>query len=202
MAQNNTTRLLVEKAKQGDRAALEALFESHRPRLLSRIDWRLSDQLKRRVDPEDILHGALCTAFETIDRFHWQGEDSFFAWISAIAEHLILNATKKKQLKTLRLDRDIPRSSVTGGKAMSREERFERLKASLAALTPDQREAVMLARIDGLPTKEIARRMGRSEDAVRQLLTRALRQLKTSFGETESLNLPERSLREEGLADG
>ena len=36
--------------------------------------------------------------------------------------------------------------------------------------------------------------MGRSPDAIKQLLYRALKQLKHSFGDTESLNLPDRTL--------
>jgi RNA polymerase sigma-70 factor (ECF subfamily) len=154
------------------------------------------------VDAEDVLQDTFCKAFETIQRFRWQGEGSFYAWIAAISEHVILNATKKRQLRALQLDRDLPESGTTPGQRLSREERYERLKASVRALTPDQRQAVMLARIDGLPTKEIASRMNRSEEAVRQLLTRALRELKRTFGDTESLHLPDRSLAEEGLGDG
>ena len=101
----------------------------------------------------------------------------------------------------LQLDRDLPKSSATPGQALGREERFERLKLSLEKLSPDQRKAVILARIDGRPVREIAQQMNRSEDAVRQLLTRALRQLRSSFGDTESLHLPNRSLAEEGLGD-
>ena len=52
--------------------------------------------------------------------------------------------------------------------------------------------------IEGLKIKEIAERMNRSPAAVKQLLSRALVKLKASFGETESLHLPDRELRGEG----
>jgi DNA-directed RNA polymerase specialized sigma24 family protein len=61
-------------------------------------------------------------------------------------------------------------------------------------LKTDEREAVTLSRIEGLKMKEIAERMGRSPAAVKMLLFRGLKQLKKSFGDTESLHLPERSL--------
>ncbi len=192
---------LVERAGQGNREAFDTLFNQYRSRLLSRINRRLSDKLRRRVEPEDILQEAFCRAFETIDGFRWRGEDSFFAWIAAIAEHLILNASKKHQFKALQLGQDFPQSGATPGKILSREERYERLRSSIQALTSDQRKAVVLARIDGLTMREIASRMGRSEEAVRQLLARSLRQLKRTFGDTESLHLPNRSLGEEGLDD-
>ena len=194
-------KVLATRAVAGDRAAFDELFELHRNRLLARIRSRLSDQLQRRIDPEDVLQDAICKAFETVDRFRWQGENSFYAWVAAIAEHLILNATKKKQLTTLRLDRDVARSTVGPEKALSREERYDRLRSSLGALSPDQRTVVILARIEGLPAREIARRMERSEVAVRKLLSRALRELKKSFGDTESLHLPHRGLTDEGNGD-
>ena len=59
-----------------------------------------------------------------------------------------------------------------------------------------------MARVEGLKVKEIAVRMNRSEDAVHKLLARALLRLKESFGDTESLNLPNRFLPVEEDRDG
>ena len=77
---------------------------------------------------------------------------------------------------------------------MRREERFERLEASLEKLSVDHREVILLTRVEGLTFAETAARMGRSPDAVKQLLYRALRELRSTFGETASLHLPDRRL--------
>jgi RNA polymerase sigma factor (sigma-70 family) len=77
---------------------------------------------------------------------------------------------------------------------MRRNERFERLREALDALSPDQREVIVLSRIEGLPVLEIAKRMERSPQAVYQLLWRAMKKLKVLFGETESLTLPHRTI--------
>ena len=82
--------------------------------------------------------------------------------------------------------------------AFRREERLSRLQEALEALSPEHREVIRLARFEGLPLREVARRMGRSPGAVRQLLWRALQALKASFGDTESLHLPERGLEDGG----
>ena len=50
----------------------------------------------------------------------------------------------------------------------------ERLEAAFDRLSEDHREVIVLARILRLPHAEIARRMGRSDVAVRSLLSRAL----------------------------
>ena len=81
---------------------------------------------------------------------------------------------------------------------LRREERFERLQKALESLPPDYREAIRLSRIEGLKTVEIAERMGRSREAVKQLIFRALRRLRESFGDTESLHLPDRKFDTEG----
>jgi len=60
---------------------------------------------------------------------------------------------------------------------------------------------IRLARFEGLSLKEIAGRMGRTPGAVAQLLARALRKLRATFGETESYHLPAQSLYEEGGDD-
>ena len=78
---------------------------------------------------------------------------------------------------------------------------FERLQSAVEELTPDQKKAVIFARIDGLRIKEIARRMDRSPEAVKQLLTRALKQLRSSFGDTESFHLPDKRLQAGGERD-
>ena len=60
---------------------------------------------------------------------------------------------------------------------------------------------IRLARVERLPISEVARRMDRSPGATSQLLWRALRKLKDSFGSTDSLHLPPRALEETGGSD-
>ena len=71
-------------------------------------------------------------------------------------------------------------------------ERFDRLQEALDSLVPDQREVILLARIERVPMAEVAVRLRRSPGAVAQLLWRALKNLREQFGDTESLHLPDR----------
>ena len=59
-----------------------------------------------------------------------------------------------------------------------------------------------LARLELLPIAEVARRMGRSESAVKNLLLRATRSLRSSFGETDSFRLGDAVSGEEESTDG
>ena len=54
--------------------------------------------------------------------------------------------------------------------------------AALSKLSPEQREALKLRYIDNLPSKEIATRLGKSDGAIRVMLTRSLGQLQQLLG--------------------
>ncbi len=190
------TKALVEKAQQGERTAFELLVERYRARVEALIGSRLGSHLRGHVTVEDIFQESLLQAFGSFERFRWQGEDSFLRWIGGITENVIRRESRRlDQTRRIRLD---PRTTqpVSPSKAMRRDERFERLEKALGNLTGDHRRVIMLSRIEGLPTKEIAGRLNRSESAVKNLLLRALKELQESFGDTESLQLPRRSLGE------
>ena len=56
---HDPTQLLIEKAREGDREAFEALVESHRERLTARVEPRVGKHLLSRVTVEDILQETL-----------------------------------------------------------------------------------------------------------------------------------------------
>lgn len=199
MNENESIENLVQKAQNGDRDAFDGLGESYRVRVEHFVKTRLGVLLRQQVEVDDIVQETFLQAFKSIGRFRWRGEDSFVRWLNGIAEHVILKlADGLKRHQKLYLDNEAGSSHGSPGKAAQREERFDRLRKALDGLSPDQREAILLSRIDGLRIKEIADRMNRTPNAVLLLISRGLSKLKDIFGETESFHLPPRSLREEG----
>jgi RNA polymerase sigma-70 factor (ECF subfamily) len=192
MAKDESTRLLVEKTKAGDQEAFDQLVKRFQPRLMDRIRKRMGSHVRSKLEAEDVLNETFACVSSTIDKFKWQGEASFFSWLSSIAEHLIRNASRKKSWSNLGLERDVTSDNVSPSKELRREDRFNRLEKALENLEPDLRKALLMARIDGLKVKEIAERMNRSPDNVKKLLARALIKMKRLFGDTESLSLPQR----------
>lgn len=191
------TRSLICRAQQGDRAAFDKLVRTFGGRLKSLVRSLLGQRLRGRIEVDDILQETFLRSLDSIEHFTWQGEDSFFRWLARIAEHLIWNAAQKHPRSELALTEDVKDSAVTPMTTMRREERLDRLKACVASLTADQKEVLQLSRIEGLPIKQIAERLSRSPGSVRMILFRALKNLKASFGDTESLHLPNRCLGSE-----
>ena len=195
---------LVKKAKDSDRAAFQETVACCRSDLESVIRHQLGELLKRHVEIDDIVQETFLRAFRSIGEFEWRGDESFFRWLTSISRHVVLEfADRQKRDKVVPLREDIQNQDPTLSRAFRRKERFDRLQVALDKLNPDQREVVLLARVEKIPIKEIAKRMKRSPNAVSHLLLRALQQLRNDFGDTESYGLPDLPLRGEGIdSDG
>ncbi len=195
------SRELVERAQRGDRAAFGELVEIHKDRIEALIEARLGKVLRSDLSLHDVLQETLLKAFVAIDRFEWRDEDPFMRWIGTIAENVIRSAARQQQrAKTTELDSNIPGPDVSPTRGLEQEERFDRLQQALERLDPDSRQVIVLARIRGMPVKDVAKEIHRSPNATSILLFRALVKLKSFFGDTESLSLPRRRL-DEGESD-
>ena len=186
---------LIKRAQEGDRKSMDALLEDHRSSLLAFIELRMGARLRGRMESQDVVQQTFLKAIQSIEDFQWQGDGSFLRWLSGIAGNVVLDLADPRRRKLpVRLEADPPAPGVSPSKALRRDERFDRLREAIDALSPQHREVVLLARIEGLPVKEIAKRLNLTPNAISQLLWRALQKLRSTFGDTESLNLPPRSL--------
>jgi len=190
-----TVASLIARARKGDHEAFEAVVNEHQEQLNGYIRGRIGAHLRGRLDPADVFQDTLLHGFRSIAHFTWRGGGSFRRWLEAIAEHRIRDALRgAKAPRDFQLDRGLPASDISPSRGARRNERFDRLQGALERLSPDHQQVILLCRIQGLKISEVAQRMQRSESAVKSLLLRALRELKTSFGDTESLHLPDKQL--------
>jgi RNA polymerase sigma-70 factor (ECF subfamily) len=203
---SHPTEELVRRGREGDPTAFVSLVERHRSRLQALAYTKMSRKLLEIHDVEDVLQEACLRGFQSFKTFEWRGPNSFYRWIAGIVENVIVDyarnmKAKKRDGGVISLDGDgardgglVPAPGPSPSSLVGREERFERLRNALDQLDEDHREVIYLARIHLLPLKEVGKRMGRSADAVSELLRRALRRLKEIFGDTGSFGLPPKSL--------
>jgi RNA polymerase sigma-70 factor (ECF subfamily) len=136
-----------------------------------------------------VLQETRILAFERTEGFEPRREGAYRAWLLRIAElkareALRAHAGTGKRAVGREVARDLLRDSSVAAAAgpspseaaMGVEQRGEVLRA-LATLSPDHREVIRLARIEGHSIAEVASRMGRSTDAVKRLYGRALARL-------------------------
>src|SRR5512136_2792962 len=94
MAQATTTFELLQRIRRGDPEAFTPLFDRSRKRLATFIRYRMNPQLRESTDVEDLLQETHLRAFRELDRFSYEGPQSFVHWLMAIAGHVVIDAAR------------------------------------------------------------------------------------------------------------
>ena len=185
---------LVERFKRGDTDAFGLLFRKYQRRLAVLVHYKMSAGLHSIMEVEDILQEVFLSAARDMQQFTYQSPGSLMAWLSRIADHVIVDAAryqnrgKRRAEELLRFRSESnptgpePVDSETPSRLFSREETMQILLKKLDALPVEYREMIVLAKFEGLTTKEISERVGKSRENVALLLHRALKR----FRELES----------------
>ncbi len=187
---------LIQKIRQGDAVALAEFVQRKRTALLGFVDRQLGPGLRRKVDPEDIVQEASVEAVKRVD----QAFDDPFGWLCRICEQKVIDAYRRffgaeKRNAAREVSADEPADSQHAGVAgllvdsltspsavFSRDAKHLRMLQVLETLPDEQRDALKLRYLEGLDSKAIAERLGKSGGAVRVLLSRSLARLQDLLG--------------------
>lgn len=173
---------MLAKAKAGSSDALNLLYERCATRLLAFIRLRLGPNLRARLESRDILQSALLKSVAHFREFKGNDTRALMGWLARIAENQIRDAVdhqhraRRDAACELPLDESAPIQAVTRS-ALSRVilgEDARRLEQAIESLSDAHREIILLRKFEELSFGEIARRLGKSEDACRMLLARAM----------------------------
>ena len=170
-------------------------IQDHRPQLLAYIHKHLGTALGRKVEADDVLQEVTLDALRRVEELEKTDRDPF-GWLCQIAEHRLIDIHRKlfgaqKRAAGREVGLDAPghdtaqtplinllvASITTPSQAFSRDQKEFQLQEALATLPEESREALRLRYVEGLATKEIAERLGKTDGAVRVLLTRSLNKL-------------------------
>ncbi len=173
-------------------AALGALFESQRPRLLAMLQRRLDPALSARLDPEDILSQAFLQAHRKWNSFKAQSVMTPYAWLYRIVLDCLIDTWRRETRGLRDPDREMhwpERSSIQLGlslvhpgtspsEAVVREELRQRVRQTLELLGSRDQEILWMRHFDDLSFAEAAAVLGITENAATVRYVRALRRLK------------------------
>jgi RNA polymerase sigma-70 factor (subfamily 1) len=177
---------LLERVRAGDPDAFRQLFERYHHRLALLAHYRLGPSLRAGMDAGDVVQETFLAASRDLASFEYRSPGSFYRWLSAIATHVIEDAARHAgRLKRAGGERVPfrsasrpggvePADSLTPTRVLFQQERLRDLMLRLDALAPQYREVILLAKLEGLTTAEIAERLGKSREQVALLLHRAL----------------------------
>lgn len=169
-------RRWISAVATGDRAAFEALYLHHRPRLVGFLHRNLS----RRELIEEVVNETFWVVWRNASRF--RGESKVSTWIVGIGYRCMLKALRQHGESVpgrLPVDDDIAGSHATA--EMDDDERLELndwLQHGLEQLSANQRAAIELAYFYGLSCAEIATTMGCATGTVKAWLFHARTRLR------------------------
>lgn len=193
---------LVAKITTGDADSLARFINLRKERLLAFIERQIGTQLRRKIEADDVLQEVSADAVRSLPTIELGDRDPF-SWLCQLAERRVIdahrhffgaqkrNAAKEVGLGSPGGDTEgggglinlLVASMTTPSQAFSREAKEMRLQEALAQLPEDQREALRLRYVESMPSKEIAERIGKSDAAVRVMLTRSLKKLQEIMGD-------------------
>jgi RNA polymerase sigma-70 factor (ECF subfamily) len=177
---------LVRRIQAGERAAWNELYARYHDQLLLSVRMRLGAGLRRHLESEDIFQSVALEAFRALERFEYRGTGSLERFLNTLVVNKIrdradLHAAAKRggahAPEPLDESAHAPR-----GPSYHDAERYERLERALNALAPEEREWIVLRKLEGLSSQEAARHFGCSDEAARKAFSRAMARLAALLG--------------------
>ena len=151
----------IERAKQGDAEAFEALYNLHKRRVYS-LCLRMT---ANTAMAEDLTQEAFLQLFRKIGTF--RGESAFSTWLHRMAVNVVLMQLRKKGLpltpldETMQGEEESPKKEP-GGEDIRLAGSIDRLRLedAVSALPPGYRTVFVLHDVEGYEHNEIAEMVG------------------------------------------
>ncbi|MGQ0629300.1 MAG: RNA polymerase sigma factor [Phycisphaerales bacterium] len=182
-------RILIARVLDGDRAAAEALVRAHQPSLYA---FMLRIIGKPEV-AEDVVQEAFVRALTHLERY--DNRFRFSTWLFTIAKRLYVNANQRL---TPAFDTDFvataPAHRLHDGAPLrpifsseSCEDTHRAIETGLAALSADQREAIILFYQLDWPIDQISAYLDQPEGTIKSHLHRARARMRAAIEASEVL---------------
>jgi len=183
---------LVDRAREGDQAALGALYDRLAERLYRFAFFRLGN----RADAEDLTQRTFLRMIEALPRYQRRGIP-FEAWFFRIARNGLVDLLRaRRSHEPLEALRAAPSAEIGPEAAAELAAEFAEVEEALAQLTEEQQTVIAYRFMAGLTPREVGQVMGKREGTVRGLQFRAIAALRRALGD-EALTEPGRTRAQE-----
>jgi RNA polymerase sigma factor (sigma-70 family) len=170
---------IIQKAREGDRKAMQILYEEYYQFVLDYVHRYLMNYSQSKDLTQDIF-------LRVFEKLHlYKGHGDFGAWLNTLCRNYIISYLRKE--KKQRFTDIDPDAAYSGNDEELDENEFELFKSNLSiedvyellsALDTKSRTIFNLYAVDGLSHKEIALQLGMSEGTSKSQLSRARVKLK------------------------
>lgn len=201
-----TTILLVERARDGDSGAMDDLIHRFTPYVYRIVSVMVGKPVHASGDLDDLVQESLLKAYTGLEKFGQDGRTKFRAWLRACARSVVLDDWRRwtAHVRDVRKERRFSDFTESGlghvfrdeegarPSAFAREKeslieqgrREEEVIEALLELTEKQRQVILFRHLCELPYEDIARRMELSQaSTARVLFHKAMKKLQALLGE-------------------
>lgn len=188
-AEAEQDRVLIERAKNGDKSAFRELVERHQRRAFAIAMGLVRDE----QDAREVVQEAFLRVHRGLDSFH--GGSSFFTWLYRIVTNLSIDLMRKPARRETELDEgrkldeelDSPLLSRIDGAdphdVVRRNEIAETIQSALDALPAYHRGVILMREIEGMSYEEMAEAMGVSKGTIMSRLFHARQKLQRALAD-------------------
>jgi len=167
---------LMKLVQDGDFSTAAEIFDRYSGRIYN-FAYRF---LKNSEGAEDATQEVFVKMMKYAKQFH--GDAKLSTWLFSITANLCRDHLRKADNKNKEGEEtllNLPANpSYSPERNLEMRQNEERVQKALQSLTPEQREAILLSRYQGLSYAEIAQIAGCSEGAVKTRVFRAMETLK------------------------
>src|SRR5438045_8438771 len=175
-------RKLVDRAQQGDRAALEELYLIHFDRIYSYLHVSVGN----RHDAEDLTTQTFLKMLESIGRFRWQSAP-FSAWLFRIAHNLAMDHFRAR--RRWQPEEEVPEphgseepsAEIAAMQSIGRQSMLQLIEN----LSPEQQQVLTLKFVFNFANADVAKILDKTEGAIKSLQHRALASLQKQIAQKQ-----------------
>jgi RNA polymerase sigma-70 factor (ECF subfamily) len=166
---------LIERFKQGDPSAFEAIVRKHQDRIYNLCRYMLRDP----QNAQDAAQDVFLKAYRALKDF--RPDSSLYTWIYRIAVTTCIDYIRKSRRELFsseHLTEDLPSDEYSPHQLYESGEIGDSIQQSLQKLPEKLRAAIVLREIEGFSYEEIAEVLHTSAGTVKSRISRARKQLR------------------------
>ncbi|OYP36666.1 RNA polymerase sigma factor [Rhodopirellula sp. MGV] len=192
---------LIDRIKNKDEAALATYIQQNHGQLSGFVRSITGEHLLAMVEVDDLVQDvatAALTSLATAPLDQYSPMD----WLQQVARRRVVDAhrfhfdaqrrdaNRQQSLNapaggggssggdsSAALEQLLSASMTSPSAVFSRDVRMMRMQEAVGSLTAEQQQAIQMRYAEGMPTKQIAEKLGKTDVAIRVLLSRSMRQL-------------------------
>ncbi len=172
---------LIRRAQEGEPSVVGEIYERYQRGIYRYLYYRIGDL----HTAEDLTSEVFLRMIEKLPNYNGHSL-AFRAWLFQIARNLSIDHYRRMSVrKNVQLVEEHPEGKDEPLEMITKELTSQKLYHALVKLPENQRDVIVMRFVVGMPVREVAETLHKSENSVKGLQRRALKSLRETLVEWE-----------------